>query len=72
MAQSPKYKIYRGKEYIGCVKDPTDAAVLVSVQTEGTVRLGHSHILWTEGVDGEAGESYDLCAETILNREHSR
>lgn len=39
---SPKYKVYRGKEYIGCVKDATDAAVLVSIQTEGSVRLGHS------------------------------
>jgi hypothetical protein len=23
MAASPKYKVYRGKEYIGCVKDAT-------------------------------------------------
>lgn len=35
MAQSPKYKIYRRKKYIGCVKDATDAAVLVSVQADG-------------------------------------
>jgi hypothetical protein len=70
MAQSPKYKIYRGKEYVGCVKHATDAAVLVSVQTDGTVRLGHSRILWTEGVDGEASDSYDGAADVILQREN--
>lgn len=70
MAQSPKYKVYRGSEYIGCVKDATDAAVLVSIQENGTVRLGHKKVLWTEGSDGNAGESYDLAAEKILEREH--
>lgn len=69
MAASPKYKIYRGKEYVGCVKDATDAAVLVSVQTDGEVRLGHSFVLWREGKDGCAGESYDTAAELILERE---
>lgn len=69
MAESPKYKVYRGKEYIGCVKDATDAAVLVSVQTDGEVRLGHSFVLWREGKDGCAGESYDTAAEMILQRE---
>lgn len=70
MGQSPKYKVYKGDEYIGCVKDATDAAVLVSIQEGGTVRLGHKKILWTEGVDGLAGESYDAAAELILEREH--
>jgi hypothetical protein len=71
MAKSPKYKIYRGKEYIGCVKDATDAAVLVSIQTDGEVRLEHSStVLWREGADGSAGESYDTAAELILEREH--
>lgn len=69
MAQSPRYKVYRGNEYIGCVKDATDAAVLVSIQTDGTVRIGHKRVLWTEGVDGFAGESYDIAAEMILERE---
>lgn len=70
MAQSPKYKIYKGTEYIGCVKNPNDAAVLVSVQENGTVRLGHKRVLWTEGVDGSAGESCDAAAEKMLEREH--
>lgn len=69
MAQSPKYKVYKGKEYIGCVKDATDAAVLVSVQEAGEVRLGHSFVLWREGKDGRAGESYDAAAELIIQRE---
>lgn len=70
MAQSPKYKVYRGKEYIGCLKDATDAAVLVALYPDdGTVRLGHKRVLWTEGVDGFAGESYDAAAEKILERE---
>lgn len=70
MAQSPKYKIYKGAEYVGCVKDATDAAVLVAVQENGTVRLGHKRVLWTEGADGFAFDSYDAAAEKILEREH--
>lgn len=69
MAQSPKYKIYRGKEYVGCVKDAEDAAALVAIQENGTVRLGHSIVLWTEGVDGSAGDSYDVAADKMRERE---
>lgn len=70
MAQSPKYKIYRGKEYIGSAKEATDAAMFVATQGEGsTIRLSHSYVLWTEGADGNAGDSYDRAAETIWARE---
>jgi hypothetical protein len=70
MAQSPKYKVYRDKEYIGCVKYAEDAAALVAIQDNGSVRLGHSFVLWNEGVDGNAGDSYDVAAEKMREREH--
>jgi len=69
MAQSPKYKVYKGKEYIGCVKYAEDAAALVALQDCGSVRLGHAYVLWTEGADGNAGDSYDAAAELIHQRE---
>lgn len=70
MAQSPKLKIYNSaKEYIGCVKYFEDAAALVSIQDDGaTVRYGHTRVLWTQGVDGNAGESYDGAAEIMRAR----
>lgn len=68
MASAPRFKIYSDdNEYIGCVKHPSDAAALVSMYATGaTIRDGHAkkHTVWTEGVDGEAGESYDVVAET--------
>ena len=73
---SPKYKIYTpDNEYIGCVKHPSDAAVLVSVQGDGaTIRIGHAKrdIVYTEGVDGQAAESYDNVAELILEKERKQ
>ena len=43
MAASPKYKIYHGSEYIGALKRPSDAAILLSVLGPGSsVRLGHA------------------------------
>ena len=69
MAQSPKYKVYRNKEYIGCCKYAEDAAALVSLTPEGQVRWGHSLVVWREGQEEfPAGESYDMAARTINTR----
>ena len=66
---SPKYKVYKGSEYIGSVKYAEDAAALVALQDSGTVRLSHKYVLWTQGADGDAGESYDAAAELMRQRE---
>jgi hypothetical protein len=72
MAASPRFKVYTpSNNYVGCVKHPEDAAVLVNAYGPGaTIRDGHRKrdIVWTEGVDGDAGESYDAVAELVWNR----
>ncbi len=68
MAASPRYKIYRGSEYIGACKFLEDAAMLMQGAGD-TIRLGHKKILWTELVDGIAAESYDNVAAIGTSRE---
>ena len=72
MAAAPALKIYTPEgEYVAAVKEVMGAAVLVAVYGEGsTVRMGHSKkmILWTQGVDGDAGESYDTTGEIMAQR----
>jgi len=73
MAGSPRFKIYSAaNEYIASIKYLEDAAAFVSIQGEGaTVRSGHAkrNILWTEGLDGNAGESYDGAALVMEARQ---
>lgn len=69
MAASPKYKIYRGKEYVASCKYPEDAAKLIASDEDTTVRLRHSIILWREGSEKfSAAESYDEAAEVMRIR----
>ncbi len=64
MASSPVIKVYTASgEYEGSVKHWESAAALVSMLGEGaTIRHNHRHIVWTEGKDGSASESYDTVA----------
>ena len=68
MASSPRWKIYRDGEYIGCAKYAEDAAVLVAV-SGGLVRDGHHRIVWREGKEEfPAGESYDRAGAVMRER----
>jgi hypothetical protein len=70
MARSPEFKIYDAAgEYQAACKEPELAAAVVAVLGEGsTIRHGHlsKDIVWTEGKDGHAAESYDLTRDRIL------
>lgn len=70
MAASPRYKIYsKDGEYLASVKYLSDAGILLSVLGNGTtVRLGHTLIIYTEGKDGNCGESYDAIVD-FLNKD---
>lgn len=46
-----------------------DAAALAAVLGDGTTIRTGRRILWTEGADGYAGESYDHVAEVCAQRE---
>ncbi len=68
MAQSPEWKVYRNKEYIGCCRYAEDAAALVALGG-GVVKHGHSVLVWTEGAEQfSAGESYDGAAAIMIAR----
>ena len=72
MAASPALKVYSAEgEYMGSAKEVIGAAVMVQVYGEGsTIRLGHSKslIAWTQGVDGDATESYDGTGAIMVDR----
>ncbi len=71
MAASPKWKVYCGTEYRGCMKYAEDAAALCDLfGPEGTIRRGHAKrdIVWDNAVDGDAGDSYDETASVCRER----
>ena len=76
MARAPRFKIYSSEgRYLGCLKDPSDAAAVVSMYGDGAqIRDGHAkkQTVWTEGADGDAGDSYDHVATTIWRRVDDR
>lgn len=76
MAKSPKYKVYNPHNiYMGATKEAEAAAAIVSLYGYGsTIRVGHSKqdIIWTEGEDGYAGESYDFVTSLVHQREQIR
>lgn len=73
MAASPRFKVYTPDgEYIAACKYSEDAAMLASLGygKGATIRDGHTKrsIVWTEGVDGDGSESYDLVAAHITTK----
>jgi hypothetical protein len=75
MAGSPSWKVYsKSGEYLASFKYPSHAAALVAAFGEygTTIRWGHNMKAWTEGVDGNASESYDAVAEHCCEFVRSR
>lgn len=67
------FKVYtagKEKSVVAACADPTDAAAVVGPYGTGaTIRIRkNGKPLWTEGVDGFAGESYDTVGETVWSR----
>ena len=69
MAGSPRFKVYSSaNEYVASIKYLEDAAAFVAIQGPGaTVRNGHAKkaTIWTEGITGNAYESYDYAAKVM-------
>jgi hypothetical protein len=75
MAAAPSWKVYSDSgEYLASCKYPEHAAALVAaLGVDGTtIRWVHVLTVWTEGVDGHAGESYDVVAEQCLKLVQAR
>ena len=67
-ARYPSWKVYSPVgRYVGATHIASDAAALVAAYGEGaTIRWGHKLICYTDGVDGDAGDSYDT-VDVICN-----
>lgn len=62
MARSPRWKVYTNEgEYIASCKYLDDAGAIVGAHctTGYTIRDGHHTTIFTQGVDGDASDSYD-------------
>ncbi len=70
MANSPRWKVYDAqRQYQAATKDTVLAAVLVAFLGPGaTIRDGHGLVVWLEGEDGLAAESYDAVTECCAQR----
>ncbi len=70
--RAPQWKIFdQTGLYMGSLHDPTDAAAVIANYSKGAqVRFGRDvdDAVWTEGVDGFAGESFDGATEKMLER----
>jgi len=66
MAAAPFWKVYDAEgNYEAACKTPESAAALVAfLGDKATIRFDHSKkcVVWTEGADGQAAESYDAVA----------
>lgn len=71
---TPEFKVFDAQgEYQAAVRHIEDAAVLVASWSGGTIRWGHSVIVWTEGGETQpAGESFDFVVETAITRLRER
>lgn len=74
MAASPQFKVYDANgRYEGCAKNIETCAAMVALLGNGaTIRRYHKTVLWTEGEDGEAGESYDRVVLLAYDRMDKR
>ena len=72
MASSPAWKVYDSEgTYKAACKEIEAAACLLAFYGDGsTIRHQHGRILFTQGSDGDAAESYDESACLIRERLH--
>lgn len=70
MAKSPDWKIYDSyNEYQASCKNLLRAIQIATLFEDGaTVRYGHKIVVWTEGSDGRAADSYDDALEIAIKR----
>jgi hypothetical protein len=70
MGHSPQWKIYtRDNEYVASTKNTEGASLLAGYYGNGTtIRFDHRKVVWTEGTDGNAADSYDKMNEVIMGR----
>jgi len=70
MATTPRFKVYNPSgEYVAAVKHPEDGAAICAAYGPGSqIRDGHKRVVYEDGKDGDAGNSYDEAAAVVLSR----
>jgi len=70
MGASPIYKVYDPMGgYVASCKDTEGASLLMDLYGAGsTIRYDHRLVVWTEGIDGRASNSYDDNRDKITQR----
>ena len=70
MGASPQWKVYTPEgEYVASTKHTEGASLLVNLYGTGsTIRFDHRKIVWTEGLDGAACQSYVYTASIIYKK----
>lgn len=77
MAASPRWKVVtHDGTYIASCKAVEDAAAIVALRGPGA-RIYDSHVaksalVYTNGIDGNAGDSYDAVAQRVFERVGAR
>lgn len=69
MAESPRIKIYRNKEYVASCKYFEDAAAIAGMTKGTVVKWRGKKVIWIEGDESvEAAESWDEAAHLMRGR----
>lgn len=71
MAGTPRFKVFSPDgEYVASAKTPEVAAMVVGGLDGGVIRDSSTNgpIVWTDGRDGFAGDSYNYVAEVVWQR----
>ena len=71
MAASPRWKVYSDDGvYLAACKYILDAAAILGAHgiPGYTIRDHHRYIVWTDGEDGVAGDSFDDVVDVVSKR----
>ena len=71
MAHSPRWRVYSGDGvYMAACKYILDAAAILGAHgiPGYTIRDRHRQVVWTDGEDGVAGDSYDDVVNLVSKR----
>jgi hypothetical protein len=69
---TPALKVLNPRgEYIAACVHVEDAAALLALNGEGSKIKLHGRIVYTDGIDGHASDSYDAVGRIINNKLHA-
>jgi len=61
------YKVYRGGKLVAATRWAEEAAAILALGNGGLVKVD-GRLVYRQGVDGDAGDSFDAAAGIMLDR----